>query len=75
MAHHKILIATSTYNEADSIGILLTDIRAYHPQATILVIDDNSPDGTSGIVAAMRKSDEGLVVITRAKKLRGGIIA
>ena len=72
MAHHKILIATSTYNEADSIGILLTDIRAYHPQATILVIDDNSPDGTSGIVAAMRKSDEGLVLITRPRKLGVG---
>lgn len=72
MTHHKILIATSTYNEADSIGILLTEIRARHPEATILVVDDNSPDGTSGIVAAMRENDDGLVLITRPRKLGVG---
>ena len=47
----KILIFTATYNEADNIKSLVGDCLAAVPSADMLVVDDNSPDGTSEILA------------------------
>ncbi|MDB4475474.1 polyprenol monophosphomannose synthase [Pirellulales bacterium] len=45
-----VVIQIATYNEAASIRQLLQSIHTNLPYAHILVIDDNSPDGTSQIV-------------------------
>ncbi|OGD57024.1 hypothetical protein A3I57_02275 [Candidatus Beckwithbacteria bacterium RIFCSPLOWO2_02_FULL_47_23] len=57
----KIVVVIPTYNEKDNIGAtidnlikVLTQIPARH-QAEILVIDDNSPDGTAEIVKQKAK--------------------
>ena len=41
-----VVIQIATYNEAASIGQLLQSIHMMLPAAQILIIDDNSPDGT-----------------------------
>ncbi len=46
----RVLVSLATYNEAGNIAALITEIRRVAPQADILVIDDNSPDGTAAIV-------------------------
>ncbi len=46
-----LVIQIATFNEAASMGSLLHAIHAIVPYAQILVIDDNSPDGTAQIVA------------------------
>ena len=46
-----VVVQIPTYNEASSITKLLRSIHATLPVAQILVIDDNSPDGTAQIVA------------------------
>ena len=46
-----VVVQIATYNEAASIEQLLHLIHASLPNAQILVIDDNSPDGTAQIVA------------------------
>ena len=51
-----VVVQIATYNEAASIGQLLHLIHANLPSAQILVIDDNSPDGTAQIVA--QQADE-----------------
>ncbi len=66
---HKILVALATYNERENIGRLYPAIRAILPNAEILVIDDNSPDGTGNIVATFCQSDPMLHLIRRAGKL------
>ncbi len=45
-----VVVQVATYNEAASIGQLLQSIHRMLPDAQILVIDDNSPDGTAQIV-------------------------
>ncbi|MBT3212815.1 MAG: polyprenol monophosphomannose synthase [Planctomycetaceae bacterium] len=45
-----VVIQIATYNEAASIDQLLQSIHTNLPHAQILVIDDNSPDGTAEIV-------------------------
>jgi len=57
----KILVVIPTYNEAQSIGVLLMQLKDL--PVDILVIDDGSPDGTSKIV-----SNFGIEVIERAGK-------
>jgi dolichol-phosphate mannosyltransferase len=47
------VVIIPTYNEADNIGRLIPQILAQDPRLSVLVVDDNSPDGTAGIVRAL----------------------
>jgi dolichol-phosphate mannosyltransferase len=42
----KTIIIIPTYNEIDNLRPLLTQIFSYAPETDILIVDDNSPDGT-----------------------------
>ena len=43
----KILVFTATFNELDNIKNLVSSIKKQPSNPHILIIDDNSPDGTS----------------------------
>lgn len=62
-----------TYNESLNIANLVKDILALDPTYGVVVVDDDSPDGTSRIVEELRKTDpERIRLITRkANKGRG----
>ncbi|MGH2688534.1 MAG: polyprenol monophosphomannose synthase [Actinomycetota bacterium] len=47
-----VLVVVPTYNEAENIGEIIDAVLAGLPQASVLVVDDGSPDGTGAIVAA-----------------------
>jgi dolichol-phosphate mannosyltransferase len=69
MPDPKIIVAVATYNERENLPSLVDAIEAALPCADILVIDDNSPDGT-GVWADERAAiDPRLRVIHRAGKL------
>jgi len=64
------LVIIPTYNEADTIEKLLQAIFKLYPASIeVLVIDDNSPDGTAAIVTKLKASERKLHLITRAGKL------
>ena len=65
----KTLIFTATYNEAENIKDFLKIIDNLNLKADILIIDDNSPDGTSRIIEDYKKNKENLNLITRNGKL------
>lgn len=46
----KSIVVIPTYNEADNIGRIVPLVLARHPDLSVLVVDDNSPDGTAAIV-------------------------
>ena len=46
----RILVSLATYNEAGNVAALIAEIHKFIPHADVLVIDDNSPDGTWKIV-------------------------
>ena len=46
MAHRKTLVQLATYNEIENLPRLVDEIFAHVPNVDLLVIDDNSPDGT-----------------------------
>jgi dolichol-phosphate mannosyltransferase len=63
---------TATYNEAENIGSLIKDIFSLRKDCHILVVDDNSPDGTGSIVNKMMESDSRLHIIERPGKMGYG---
>ncbi len=67
-AMKDVLIVVPTFNEKENISNLILEIRKAKVDADILVVDDNSPDGTGKIVEDLRKSDKGLFVLHRKEK-------
>jgi dolichol-phosphate mannosyltransferase len=53
---NKGIIIIPTYNEAENIVPLIEDIAALPEKFDILIVDDNSPDGTSDVVEDYIKS-------------------
>lgn len=62
------LILIPTYNEAETIGPLIRQIRVTGINARIIVIDDNSPDGTGEIVRKIADSDPAVSLLERPAK-------
>jgi dolichol-phosphate mannosyltransferase len=46
----RTIVVLPTYNERENVGALLAAVRSTLPAADVLVVDDNSPDGTASIV-------------------------
>ena len=65
----KTLIFTATYNEINNIEELLSKIKKNCGDADILIVDDNSPDGTGKLLNEKKQKDNKLNVIVRAGKL------
>lgn len=66
----KIIIIIPTYNESLNIGELIRDIFKLNiPDLEILVVDDNSPDGTGRLVEDLKNSDSRIHLIKREKKM------
>lgn len=67
---NRLLIFTATFNEADNVEALVEEIWDTVPNAEILVVDDNSTDGTGGILETLKAESKGkLHVIHRPRKL------
>ena len=62
----KPLILVPTYNEALNIKFFLNEIFKFCPDINVLIIDDNSPDGTAEIVHQM--CDKRIYILKRTKK-------
>lgn len=66
----KILTIIPTYNEAQNIEKIIKKVFSLNiPGLEILIVDDNSPDGTSQIVSELRTKNSELHLITRSGKL------
>ncbi len=52
---HKILIIIPTYNEIENIASIINAVLEISQQYHILIVDDNSPDGTADVVKSMMK--------------------
>ncbi|MEF8796200.1 MAG: polyprenol monophosphomannose synthase [Salinivenus sp.] len=64
------LVIVPTYNEADNIGQVIDLVLAQRTPISILVVDDNSADGTAAVVrSAMDQSPERVHLIERSGKL------
>jgi dolichol-phosphate mannosyltransferase len=65
----RSLVIIPTFNEADNIPQLLPAVLSQAPNLDVLVIDDNSPDGTAGLVRDMMSADSRIHLIERPGKM------
>ncbi len=65
----KSLVIIPTYNEADNVRQLLPRVLEQHEGIEVLVVDDNSRDGTGAIVDEMRATEPRIHILHRPGKL------
>ena len=65
----KILICAPTYNESENIKIFCKKIFNINKNFHLLVVDDNSPDGTYKIIEKLKLKYKNLYLLKRKKKL------
>jgi dolichol-phosphate mannosyltransferase len=64
----KAVVVVPTYNEADNIGGLVPRILERDSRLSVLVVDDNSPDGTADIVKGLDGFGDRVLILEREKK-------
>ncbi len=64
----RTLIVTPTYNEIENLSRFVRAVRSTLPEADVLVVDDNSPDGTGQLADSLAAKDPGVRVLHRAGK-------
>ena len=69
MNQTKSLVIIPTYNELENIPKLIPIVLAQDERIHLLIVDDNSPDGTAKFVEEEMKSNERIHILKREKKL------
>src|SRR5688572_28313030 len=65
----RAVVVVPTFNERESLGLLVEQIFRHAPAVHVLVVDDNSPDGTGELADELsRVYSSRLFVVHRAKK-------
>jgi dolichol-phosphate mannosyltransferase len=65
----RVLVILPTYNEADNVISLSGQVLAQDPSIEVLVVDDNSPDGTGDLVEEASRTEPRLHLLRRPGKL------
>ena len=65
----RTLVVTPTYDEADNIERFIAEVLAKGPEIEVLIVDDNSPDGTGDIVARIQSNNPRIHLIRRPGKM------
>ncbi len=67
----RVVMVVPTYNEVDNLAWVVARVRAAQPGVDILVVDDNSPDGTGALADRLAAEEEAVHVLHREAK--GGL--
>jgi dolichol-phosphate mannosyltransferase len=67
----RVVMVVPTYNEADNLAWIVGRLRTAQPDVHVLVVDDNSPDGTGKVADELAAADDAVQVVHRSEK--GGL--
>jgi len=62
------LIIIPTYNESENIEKIVDEVLKKDPSIDVLIVDDNSPDGTGDLADKMAEQNSRILVLHREKK-------
>ena len=64
----RVAVIIPTYNERENLEAIISRVRGSVPDADLLVVDDNSPDGTGDLADKLAATDARINVLHRAGK-------
>jgi len=64
----RALVVVPTYNEAKNLPFIVPQVLTQDPRLEVLVVDDNSPDGTGALADEMAAADPRVHVMHRPEK-------
>jgi dolichol-phosphate mannosyltransferase len=64
----RVLVVIPTYNERDNLEWIVGRVRAAVPSVDVLVVDDDSPDGTGEVADKLAAIDDQVTVLHRSEK-------
>ena len=67
-AGHGVVVVVPTYNERENLEGLVAAVLAAMPEASVLVVDDSSPDGTGEMADALAADESRVAVLHRPAK-------
>lgn len=65
---NRTFVVIPTYNEAENLPLIVPEVLAQDPEIRVLVVDDNSPDGTGRLADQLAKETGRVEVLHREKK-------
>lgn len=65
----KALVIIPTYNEAQNAEKIINEVLQQSEIVEVLIVDDNSPDGTAGIVKKMMETNARIHILERERKM------
>ncbi len=69
ITREKVVVVLPTYDEVDNVAHLVPIILKKGPKIKVLVVDDNSPDGTGEVVAKMADENDRIFLLSRPGKM------
>lgn len=63
------LVIIPTYNERENVATVIKKLNSLNTGVDILIVDDNSPDGTAEIIKGLQKECKNLSLLKRSGKL------
>jgi len=67
----KSIVVTPTYNEAENIHSFIENILKINPVTHVLIVDDDSPDGTAYIVRELVEQENRVHLLVRSEGSKG----
>ncbi len=65
---NRFLVIIPTYNEVDNVTSIVKAVLSAEPRVDVLVVDDNSPDGTGQVADQLAADSTRVKVLHRVKK-------
>jgi dolichol-phosphate mannosyltransferase len=64
----RTVVLIPTYNERENVSLIVSRLRAAVPEADVVILDDNSPDGTGEVADQLAAGDGQVQVLHRTSK-------
>lgn len=64
----RVVVLMPTYNEIESLANSVNSLFTHQPEVNLVIIDDNSPDGTGKLADLLAQTDDRIRVIHRSGK-------